>query len=43
MTSGRLTPIPGIVKDGGADPIFQAGDRVTISVRFPVGHYRVSQ
>ena len=43
MTSGRLTPFPGIVKDGGDVPTFHVGARVTISVRFPVGHYRVPQ
>jgi len=29
------------VKAEGADPLFQAGDTVKISMRFPVGHYRV--
>ena len=33
--------IAGIVKDEGDDPRFHAGDKVGISVRFPVGHYRV--
>lgn len=32
---------PDIVKAEGAEPIFQAGDEVKISMRFPVGHYRV--
>lgn len=30
-----------VVKASGEEPIFQAGDRVIISSRFPVGHYRV--
>lgn len=30
-----------IVKALGEDPIFVPGDRVRVSVRFPVGHYRV--
>ncbi len=33
--------LPNIVKFTGEDPIFNPGDRVRISVRFPVGHYRV--
>jgi nitrile hydratase len=41
MTTEKLAPFPGIVKDDGDDPLFHAGDRVAISVRFPVGHYRV--
>jgi nitrile hydratase subunit beta len=40
--SGRaLKPLPNVEKAEGAEPIFKAGDEVTISVRFPVGHYRV--
>ncbi|MBV8819783.1 MAG: nitrile hydratase subunit beta [Acidobacteriaceae bacterium] len=35
--------LPDIVKFTGEDPLFKAGDRVRISVRFPVGHYRVPQ
>ena len=30
-----------IVKALGEEPAFKAGDRVRISVRYPVGHYRV--
>jgi hypothetical protein len=30
-----------IVKALGQQPAFKAGDRVRISVRYPVGHYRV--
>jgi nitrile hydratase subunit beta len=36
-----VKPLANIVKAEGADPLFQAGDAVKISVRFPVGHYRV--
>lgn len=32
---------PKIVKYAGEDPLFQPGDRVRISIRFPIGHYRV--
>ena len=34
-------PLPSIVHAEGEEPIFKTGDEVTISVRFPVGHYRV--
>jgi nitrile hydratase len=30
-----------VIKGPSEEPIFQAGDRVIISSRFPVGHYRV--
>lgn len=30
-----------VVKAQGEEPVFKAGDVVTISVRFPVGHFRV--
>jgi nitrile hydratase len=30
-----------LVKAEGEDPAFTAGVRVVISMRFPVGHYRV--
>jgi hypothetical protein len=33
--------LAGIVKALGEDPVFRADDRVRISRRFPVGHYRV--
>ena len=36
-----LKPLSNFVKAEGADPLFQAGDTVKISMRFPVGHYRV--
>ncbi len=31
----------GIVKATGEEPIFKAGDVVRISMRFPIGHFRV--
>jgi nitrile hydratase len=31
----------GIVTASGEEPLFTPGDRVRVSVRFPVGHYRV--
>jgi nitrile hydratase len=34
-------PLSNFVKAEGADPLFQAGDTVKISIRFPIGHYRV--
>jgi nitrile hydratase len=33
--------IPDVVKADGEAPRFKAGDKVTISRRFPFGHYRV--
>jgi hypothetical protein len=30
-----------IVKAEGEEPAFKAGDKVAVSIRFPVGHYRV--
>jgi nitrile hydratase len=35
------TSLPGIVLASGEEPIFRSGDRVVISNRSPVGHYRV--
>ena len=37
----KTTPLSDIVTADGEAPIFQAGDTLTISSRFPVGHYRV--
>jgi nitrile hydratase subunit beta len=41
----RATPAPPpfapIVEADGKAPAFAAGERVRISVRFPIGHYRV--
>ncbi len=34
------TPLP-LVKALGEEPTFKPGDRVRISIRWPVGHYRV--
>jgi hypothetical protein len=30
-----------VVKAQGEEPVFKAGDGVRISVRFPIGHFRV--
>lgn len=35
------TKLTGIVKATGEEPIFMAGDKVRISIRFPIGHFRV--
>jgi nitrile hydratase subunit beta len=37
ISIGRL----GVVKAQGEEPVFKAGDAVRISVRFPIGHFRV--
>ncbi len=34
-------PLANVVKAEGAEPLFKAGDSVKISVRYPIGHYRV--
>lgn len=41
--TSRLAAKPSIhvVHASGEEPIFKAGDSVRISVRYPVGHYRV--
>lgn len=33
--------IPDIVKAEGEEAIFKSGDQIKISMRFPIGHYRV--
>jgi nitrile hydratase len=33
--------LPNIVLADGEAPIFAAGDRIKVAVRFPVGHFRV--
>jgi nitrile hydratase subunit beta len=35
------TPPPEVVAPLGQTPLFSVGDQVRVSVRFPVGHYRV--
>jgi hypothetical protein len=40
-SSAIATSAAPIVKALGEEPAFKAGDKVRISVRFPVGHYRV--
>lgn len=37
----QAQPLLELVKALGEEPLFQPGDRVRISVRYPVGHYRV--
>jgi nitrile hydratase subunit beta len=39
--SGNSTSFQGVIQADGEEPIFVAGDHVQISVRYPVGHYRV--
>jgi nitrile hydratase len=34
-------PLPGLVFALGEKPIFEPGDRVRVSTRQPIGHYRV--
>jgi nitrile hydratase subunit beta len=43
MQDARSQPqtILELVKALGEEPLFKPGDRVTISTRYPVGHYRV--
>ncbi len=36
-----ITPLPGIVEAAFETPVFAIGDLVKISLRYPVGHYRV--
>ncbi len=36
-----VTPLPNLVHADGEEPLFKAGDDVKISMRFPIGHYRV--
>lgn len=40
-SSHAMTSASAIVMAEGEAPIFAPGDRVKVSVRFPVGHYRV--
>ena len=34
-------PLPGVVLADGEAPAFRPGERIRISTRFPIGHYRV--
>ncbi len=36
-------PVLGVTKALGEEPMFRVGEAVTVSIRFPVGHYRVPQ
>jgi nitrile hydratase len=40
-SNGATDAWSGIVKAKGEEPIFRAGDRVRISLRCPIGHFRV--
>ena len=41
MPLAQPAPVPGIIFALDETPLFAAGDQIRISVRFPVGHYRV--
>lgn len=43
MTQGSLPArlAPDVVMAEGEEPIFSTGDQVRVSMRYPVGHYRV--
>ena len=41
MTTAMKSNAPLVTRAEGANPMFQAGDAVKVSIRFPVGHYRV--
>ena len=42
QSSGTKPPeFPPVVMAEGEQPLFAAGDNVRVSVRYPVGHYRV--
>ena len=36
-----LNRVPDVILAEGEAPMFKAGDRVRVAVRYPVGHYRV--
>jgi nitrile hydratase len=36
-----MQPQLALVKALGEEPLFKVGDRVKVSIRYPVGHYRV--
>ncbi len=40
-SASTAAPLPGIVTPHEQAPLFAAGEQVRVSVRFPVGHYRV--
>ncbi len=40
-SSSAETPFASVIEAEGEAPAFAVGERVRISVRFPVGHYRV--
>jgi hypothetical protein len=38
---GATQPFADIVQAMGEEPVFKAGDAVTIAMRYPIGHFRV--
>jgi nitrile hydratase len=41
QSGSQAQPLLDLVKALGEEPVFKPGDKVRISVRYPVGHYRV--
>ena len=41
MSRPTTTSFPSVVKALGEEPVFHPGDSIKISVRFPIGHFRV--
>jgi len=39
--TSQIQPRLTLVKALGEEPLFKVGDRVKVSIRYPVGHYRV--
>ncbi len=39
--TSKAEPKLAVVKSPGEEPLFRAGDQVKVSIRYPVGHYRV--
>ncbi len=39
--ANEVRPQLTVVKAMGEEPLFKVGDRVKVSIRYPVGHYRV--
>ena len=38
---GATQPLADILQAMGEEPVFKAGDAVTIAMRYPIGHFRV--
>ena len=41
VAAGVPQPLPNLVEADGYAPLFKAGDEIRISVRYPIGHFRV--